>query len=1004
MKVFACITIALCVALAAAENEPKTNGKFKRYAPFLPNGIESKLSYTSIPHSLEYSNNLQRIYSGYSPNLAYSNIYGYGSPSVYSSYGSGISSNLAGLYGINGLAQSSLLGASYGIPSAYSSIASAGLGASYGASYGTNYGTTYGTPQVFQGPIKEGGSTQNVQVRTITQQVPVPVPQPYPVEVTKPVSIPQPYPVDVPKPVPVPVKVEVPVEVPRPYAVKVAQPVPVQVPVKVPVEIPRPYPVTVTRTVPVPVEKPIYVKYPVQYSVPVPAPYPVEVPHPVPVSVPHPVVVKEPQVHVTKSTHYVQPSIRTFSTIQPATYTAVHPTSYTTGLNGLGVYSTGLNGIHSASYVPSAYTSGSVYAGPYSHEVLDSQYSQLYNFPGSYIQGKYLTAEKQYINAQPLNYLRSSYDNKYGLLKSYVPSVYGGYSSLKTYSPSVYSGYNTLKTYSPSVYGGYSTLKTYGPSVYGTYSGLKSYTPSVYGAYSGLKSYVPSVYGGYNGLKSYTSEYLKKNSTKTNTMRAVVCLALVFAVVAAEQPTESINNVADILKETTFSSSSTPSSLNLGSSQGGFSSGSFSTFGSQGLNSGSFGLSSKSSGASTGFGSTAHGSSILHGASTFGAQQGNSASSTGFSTLAGNAGLYKSNVYGLNSGLNNYGYLSGSYGLGNGALISGYSAPITTSYVQGFGNGLAGSQGHYVHGYENALAGSQGHISNVDTQHHVDTVQHKHINTIHTITKQVGVAQPYPVPVQVTRHVPVAHPYPVPVPKAVPVPYNVHVPVPVDKPYPVKVPSPVPVPFHVNVPVPVDKPYPVPVEKTVRVPVEKPVYIRVPHPVAVPQPQPVPVRVAKPVPVQVPTPVVVKVPEIYNVHKVDYAVAPTYGVHYDGVYGAQHQYGGLYGTQHHQLVDGATILAPEHHIDAANSAAHFEASNALAAQQIADAQYGSAATFGNGFTSGSYQIQPAQLVGSYQVPVGESVYGDLPSIVDAKYAFKRETEKKKTGSEEKKKL
>lgn len=252
----------------------------------MPNGIESKLSDSSIPQNLEYSK-LQRLYSGYAPNLAYSNIYGYQSPALYSgvTYGSGIASNIVGLSALNGLSQSSLIGSGYGIPSTFSNIQSA-----YGDSI--NYETTYGTPQVFQGPIKEGGSTQNVQVRTITQQVPVPVPHHYPVEVTKPVRIPQPYPVDVPKPVPVPVKVEVPVEVPRPYAVRVAQPIPVQVPVNVPVEIPRPYPVTVTKTVQVPIEKPIYVKYPVQYNVPVPAPYSVEVPHPVPVSVPHPVFVK----------------------------------------------------------------------------------------------------------------------------------------------------------------------------------------------------------------------------------------------------------------------------------------------------------------------------------------------------------------------------------------------------------------------------------------------------------------------------------------------------------------------------------------------------------------------------------------------------------------------------------------------------------------------------------------------------------------------------------------
>ncbi|KAK9884863.1 hypothetical protein WA026_009085 [Henosepilachna vigintioctopunctata] len=463
MKFFTCITLALCVALAAADSKETT--KTKRYAPFLPNGIESKFSYNSIPYSHEYSN-LNRIYSGVSPSV-YSS-YGYGNvyPSVYSSglglsglssvgvngYSSLIGSGLAkSVVSGSSLVNSGLYGSSYAVPAMYSNLASLGLG--YG--YGAGYTSSFGVPKVFHGPIKEAGTTQNVQYRTVTQHVPVPVPQPYPVEVTKQVSVPQPYPVHVPKAVPVPVKVEVPVEVPRPYTVRVPQPVPVHVPVKVPVEIPRPYPVTVTKTVQVPVEKPIYVKYPVQYPVHVPEPYPVEVPQPVPVKVPHPVVVKVPHYQVTKSTAYVQPSVNVVASSLPASYVSgVEAAAY----NPSWVASSGASAFYPASYsagvkysssVPS-FTSGAVFpvdshAVSYSNgltsvgSVGGVSYNGLiaggsvypYNF-NSNLYGKYLSGEKHYINAQPMNYL-SGYNN-YGLLKSYIPSIYGGYNGLKSYS------------------------------------------------------------------------------------------------------------------------------------------------------------------------------------------------------------------------------------------------------------------------------------------------------------------------------------------------------------------------------------------------------------------------------------------------------------------------------------------------------------------------------------------------------------------------------------------
>lgn len=111
-----------------------------------------------------------------------------------------------------------------------------------------------------------------VQVNTITQQVPVSVPQPVPVTVNRPVPVP----------------------VPAPYPVTVPRPVPVHIPQPIPVTVVRPVPVTVSRPVPVPVPQPVPVPVPQPYTVPVPQAVPVHVPQPVAVPVPHPVTLEVP--------------------------------------------------------------------------------------------------------------------------------------------------------------------------------------------------------------------------------------------------------------------------------------------------------------------------------------------------------------------------------------------------------------------------------------------------------------------------------------------------------------------------------------------------------------------------------------------------------------------------------------------------------------------------------------------------------------------------------------
>ncbi|XP_069679586.1 hornerin-like [Periplaneta americana] len=113
---------------------------------------------------------------------------------------------------------------------------------------------------------------------------------------------------------------------------------------------------------------------------------------------------------------------------------------------------------------------------------------------------------------------------------------------------------------------------------------------------------------------------------------------------------------------------------------------------------------------------------------------------------------------------------------------------------------------------------------------------------LNTVTRQVAVPIPQPVPVAVNRPipVPVAEYYPVTVHRAVPVHVPHPVPVNVLKPYPVLV----------------NKHVPVPVAEPIAVPVLQPYAVSVPHPVAVPVSQPVPVPVAQPVTVTVPQPVV----------------------------------------------------------------------------------------------------------------------------------------------------
>ncbi|KAK9884862.1 hypothetical protein WA026_009084 [Henosepilachna vigintioctopunctata] len=503
-------------------------------------------------------------------------------------------------------------------------------------------------------------------------------------------------------------------------------------------------------------------------------------------------------------------------------------------------------------------------------------------------------------------------------------------------------------------------------------------------------------------------------------MKAVFCLALVLAVVAADSTEVNTATPEDILKETTFASSSTPSSLTF-STTGAVQQRDFS-FGAGGASFGS-GFVGQSPISGSLFHSSFSGVPVVNSRSgsgfsesssfsvdenqkdvSLGSQGGVSSSfdsvaASGAAALANgafkgsnNAFLKSANGIAWNSvspisGINSLNNFAVAGKLGSSFDYSGYN-PLITSYHSGYGNVYGG----------HSLAGIHGH-SNVDTHVTVDTTQQKHINTLHTITKQVAVPQPYPVPYQVTKTVAVPHPYPVQVTKAVPVPYNVNVPVPVDKPYPVKVPSPVAVPVHVRVPVPVEKPYPVQVEKIVRVPVVKPVYVRVPQPVAVRVPQPYPVKVAKPVAVQVPTPVVVKVPEVINIHKVDYAVSPSYGVNYDygnhGLYGVHSLYGAQYGNG---VVSGGCA-----HNQAVQASLPLESHNYLNHADQVHVAGGSAAQIGS-FVDSAYEIQPANLVGSYEYPsaVDGAIY---PSVEDAKFAFKRETAKhteKKEKKEEKK--
>ncbi|KAF5306499.1 hypothetical protein FQR65_LT07327 [Abscondita terminalis] len=148
---------------------------------------------------------------------------------------------------------------------------------------------------------------------------------------------------------------------------------------------------------------------------------------------------------------------------------------------------------------------------------------------------------------------------------------------------------------------------------------------------------------------------------------------------------------------------------------------------------------------------------------------------------------------------------------------------------------------------------NDGSLKNTELNYNTKIHTHSH----HTITKEISVAQPYPV--TVTKHIPV------------------HIP----QPYPVEVSKPVAVP--VQIPVEVPKPYPVTITQKVPYVVEKPVYVTKNVPVEVPKPYPVhitqhvPIEVKVPVEVPKPYPITVKEPVPYPVQKKVYVTLPRFG-------------------------------------------------------------------------------------------------------------------------------